>query len=72
MGRGAHRFSFDQGSRNTENGYEENANGIVVVLVQRPKDETRNLEDIEGMKRLQLIRTKGAAGHSIKTYFVYK
>lgn len=48
-----YRTCFDQSSGNAENGDEENARSIVIVLIHRPKNQAGNLKYIERMKCLQ-------------------
>lgn len=48
------RASFNKGGSNADNGYEENTGSIVIVLIERPKDQTSNLEDVERVKGLKL------------------
>lgn len=45
-------LGLNNGSRNTEDGYNKDASGIVIIVVQRPQDEARNLEDIKRVDSL--------------------
>ena len=47
-----YRSCLQHGGRNTENRDEENADGVVVILVHGPQHKACHLEHVEGMKGL--------------------
>ena len=51
----AYRACLKYSCSNTEDGNEENADSIVVILVHGPQGQACNLEDVERMKHLNVI-----------------
>lgn len=50
-----YRFSLDQICRDTTHRYDEDCDGVIVILVKGPQDETGDLENVEGVKHLHAI-----------------
>ena len=48
------RASFNKCGSNADDRYEENTGSIVIILIERPKNQAGNLEDVEGVKSLTL------------------
>ena len=52
---GTDRASLNKCGSDAHNRDEENTASVIVILVDRPKDQTRNLEDVKRMKSLHSL-----------------
>ena len=67
----AHRSSLKQGCRDGDDRYEENADSIIVIIIERPKYQTAHLKDVERMESLGYLSV-GLGRPLCTTYFVDK
>ena len=67
----AYLLGLQESAHNADCRYKSNAKGIIVVIIQRPQDDTGNLEDIEGMDDLHNMSAAGKWWGRV-AYFIHE